>query len=70
MTAPNKMPPLSPGPFMESNESREDSKLWHVYYNHSDGLGAACRAKHGCFTIAPTQVTCSKCLEVLKEESK
>lgn len=66
--APEKMPPLSPGPLMETSESKEQATQWHIYWNHHDGLGAACRAQHGCFTIAPSNVTCPQCLEVLEKE--
>lgn len=70
MTAPDKMPPLAPGPLITTSDSKAESQLWHIYWNHHDGLAAACRAQHGCFTLAPANVTCIKCIEVLKENGE
>ena len=55
------------GPVVEVRQPGQ-SVVWHVYWNHVDGLGAACRAQSGCFTIAPSQVTCRNCLSKLEEE--
>ena len=65
----DSMPVPALGPVVEVREpgAEKQAPLWHVYWNHPEGLGAACRAQTGCFTIAPSNVTCPKCLQVLKD---
>jgi len=70
MSLPDSMPAPSLGPVVEVREPKESAVQWHIYWNHPEGLGSACGSQVGCFTLAPENVTCAKCMEVMKGESK
>lgn len=66
MSLPEKMPRTDPA--ARAFGTREEARRWHAYYNHPSGLGTACGATVGCFTINEANVNCPACLKVLEDE--